>query len=214
MVSADSGDSSSKAQYAKPVRVVPPTAVASVRPLPPAPSFDEEEEPTKSKGDLYLVPKNEEFPPFKSATLKRRVPPPVPNTPRPVLFNGCATVGRAPKNKSTFGGIKEPLSTSPSFPLMAKQVAQVHRGPEKHSTGTLLRIHDKYIKPGNTRENNQQQQQPLKSSSQPTATAAVVGQQQKKPFASLDSETLLAVRIFLIYCCFIYLFFSVYLKML
>lgn len=182
--------------------MVPPTTVANVRPLPPVPSVDEEEESSKGKGDLYLIPKDEEFPPFKSATLKRRVPPPVPNTPRPVLFDGCATVGRKPKNKSMFGGsgMKEPLSSSPSFPLMSKQVAQVHRGPEKHSTGTLLRIHDKYIKPSNVnRENNQQQQQPLKSSSQPTAkTAAVVGQQQqKKPFASLDSETLLAVRKFL-----------------
>eukprot|EP00111_Clytia_hemisphaerica_P024063 TCONS_00070947-protein len=141
-------------QHSKPVRAVPPTAVASVRPLPPAPPSEEED-----------------FPPFKTATLKRRPPPPVPNTPRPVITSGSATVGRRPKQPASLNQMKQPLSTSPSLPLMSKQRAQIHREPEIHSSGTLNRIHNKY----NMNDKNGQS-----------------SNERKKPFNSLDSDTLLA----------------------
>ena len=63
-----------------------------------------------------------------------------------------------------------------------RQPVQVHRGPEVHTSGTLLRIRDKYNMASTQRSSpNHAKQQETK----------------KKPVTSLDSDTLLAVRFYI-----------------
>jgi len=179
------------------VQAVPPTAVASVRPLPPIPPSIEE--------------RTANYPPFRASTLNRQKPPPVPNTARP-SFSGSATLGRTPSKgpppqPPTMNQLKNPMASSSSFPgknasstvkpraarqeelaasslyLQAvdqkKRPVQVHRGPELHSSGTLLRIRDKYNMASTQSIPNSAREQEIK----------------KKPVTSLDSDTLLLVSL-------------------
>ena len=140
------------------MQAVPPTTVASVRPLPAIPHPGEE--------------RTANYPPHKASTLNRQKPPPVPNTARP-SFSGSATLGRTPTKlppppPPTMNQLKNPTSPSASLPgknaysvvkpraarqegqdsssyyLQAvdqkRQPVQVHRRPEVHTSGTLLRI--------------------------------------------------------------------------